>query len=118
MNEEILKIAERTEEGARIISPAGDIDAHTSPLFKEAIDKNIKAGNTHIVFDFTSLNYISSAGIGVLNAALNTLKQSGGRMAIACAGAAVLDTLEIMYFTRKVPARKDIRSAIADVKTV
>jgi anti-anti-sigma factor len=117
MNEEILKIAERAEEGVRIISPAGDIDAHTSPLFREAIDRNIKAGNTRIVFDFTSLNYISSAGIGVLIATLNALKQSGGRMAIACAGSAVLDTLEVMYFTKKVPARKDIRASITDVKT-
>ena len=116
MSEAILKISESVEGGVSVISPAGDIDAHTAPKFKEAIDKQISSGAKNIVFDFSSLNYISSAGIGILNAALNSLKGKGGKMAIAGANAAVLDTLEIMYFTRKVPALKDIKSAVAKVK--
>jgi anti-sigma B factor antagonist len=116
MKEELLKIKESVTDGVCIISPSGDIDAHTSPIFKESIDRSISAGNTMIVFDFTSLNYISSAGIGLLNAALNTLKGKGGKMSIACASPAVLDTLDVMYFTKKVPARNDIQSAISAVK--
>ncbi len=115
MGEAILKIGESSESGATIIAPAGDIDAHTAPQFKESIDKNIGAGNIRIVFDFSKLNYISSAGIGILNAALNTLKGKGGSMSIACAIPSVLDTLDVMYFTKKVPARNDIRSAINEV---
>lgn len=118
MNDAVLKISESMNDGVCIISAAGDIDAHTAPLFKEAIDKNISAGNVLIIFDFKSLNYISSAGIGLLNAALNTLKSKGGKMSIACASPTVTDTLDVMYFTKKVPARKDIQSAITAVKTV
>lgn len=116
MSEAILKISVSVNEGVCIIAPSGDIDAHTAPQFKDAIEKNINSGNIRIVFDFSSLNYISSAGIGLLNAALNSLKGKGGKMSIACASPAVLDTLDVMYFTRKVPARKDIDSAKADVK--
>ncbi len=115
MSEAILKISESVNDGFCIISPAGDIDAHTAPLFKEAIERNITSGNIRLVFDFTSLNYISSAGIGLLNAALNSLKGKGGKMSIACTSSAVLDTLDIMYFTKKVPARNDIQSAVAEV---
>jgi len=116
MGEAILNISVSVVEGVCVISPAGDIDAHTAPLFKEAIEKQINSGAENIVFDFSSLNYISSAGIGILNAALNSLKGKGGRMAIAGAPPAILDTLEIMYFTRKVPALKDLKSAVAQVK--
>jgi anti-sigma B factor antagonist len=115
MSEAILKISESVKEGICVITPSGDIDAHTAPLFKEAIEKNINSGNIRIVFDFSSLNYISSAGIGLLNAALNSLKGKGGKMSIACASPSVLDTLEVMYFTRKVPVKKDLDSAKADV---
>lgn len=118
MNGAILKISTSVNDGVCIISPSGDIDAHTAPLFKEAIEKCISSGNIRIVFDFTSLKYISSAGIGLLNAALNTLKGKGGKMSIACPGPSVLDTLEVMYFTKKVPVKTDVKSSIAEVRPV
>jgi len=115
MGEAILKITEKSSGGACIIVPAGDIDAHTASSFKESIDKNITAGNVRIVFDFSGLNYISSAGIGVLNAALHTLKGKGGKMSIACANKTVYDTLDVMYFTKKVPVRDDLNNSIKEV---
>lgn len=117
MNEALLKIDESVSDGVCIISPSGDIDAHSAPLFKEAIERNISSGNIRIVFNFKSLSYISSAGIGLLNAALNALKGKGGKMSIACANPAILDTLDVMYFTKKVPARRDLQSAITAVKS-
>jgi anti-sigma B factor antagonist len=115
MGEALLKVSDSVNDGICVITPSGDIDAHTAPKFKEAIEKNIVSGNIRIIFDFSSLNYISSAGIGILNAALNSLKGKGGKMSIACATPSVNDTLEVMYFTRKVPVRKDIDSAKKDV---
>ncbi|HEY1406600.1 MAG TPA: STAS domain-containing protein, partial [Spirochaetota bacterium] len=79
---------------------------------KEAIDKAVASGKTKIVFDFSGLNYISSAGIGVLNAALNVLKGKGGAMAIAGAGSTVRDTLDVMYFTKKVDLFPTVADAI------
>lgn len=115
MGEAVLKITEKISGGACIIIPAGDIDAHTAPLFKESIDKNITAGNIRIVFDFSDVNYISSAGIGVLNAALHTVKGKGGKMSIACANKTVYDTLDVMYFTKKISVKNDIESSVNEV---
>lgn len=115
MGEAILKITEKMSEGVCIIAPSGDIDAHTSASFKEAIDKNISAGNLRIVFDFSGLNYISSAGIGVLNASLHTVKGKGGKMSIACASKTVYDTLDVMYFTKKISVKTDLSSSITEV---
>jgi anti-sigma B factor antagonist len=116
MGEAILKITEKITDGVCIIGLSGDIDAHTSPTFKEAIDNNISAGNIRIVFDFSDLNYISSAGIGVLNAALHAVKGKGGKMSIACANKIVYDTLDVMYFTKKITVKNDLNSSIAEVK--
>lgn len=115
MGDAVLNITEKISGGACIIHPAGDIDAHTAPSFKESIDRNISAGKILLVFDFSSLNYISSAGIGILNAALHVLKEKGGKMSIACANKTVYDTLDVMYFTKKVPVRNEIDSSIREV---
>ena len=115
MGEAILKITEKMSDGACVITPAGDIDAHTAASFKESIDNNIAAGSLRIVFDFSSLNYISSAGIGVLNAALHAVKGKGGKMSIACANRVVYDTLDVMYFTKKIPVKNDIASSVKEV---
>ncbi len=115
MGEAFLRISEKISEGICIISAAGDIDAHTSPAFKETIDKNILSGSLRIVFDFSGLNYISSAGIGVLNAALYAVKGRGGKMSIFGVSKTVYDTLDLMYFTRKIPVKTDLASAIVEV---
>jgi anti-sigma B factor antagonist len=107
-----LSIKESEKNGVMIIELTGDVDAHTSPRLKEAIDKAIALNKLKIVFDFTHLNYISSAGIGVLNAALNSLKGRSGKMAIAGAGNAVRDTLEVMYFTKKVDLFPSVNEAV------
>jgi len=98
-----------------VVECVGDIDAHTSSQLRDAIDKNVAAGHVKIVFDFSKLNYISSAGIGVLNAALNTVKSKNGKMAIAAPGDAVRDTLEVMYFHKKVDIHLTVDDAVKRV---
>lgn len=102
MSGALLDISESSLGGKHIIGLTGDIDAKTAPLLKEAIERASAAGNHSIILDFSALNYISSAGIGVMNAALSSLKSKGGGISIAAANKAVMDTLEVMYFTKKV----------------
>lgn len=115
MGEAVLNITEKNQEGVCVITLTGDIDAYTAPSFKDVIDKNFAAGRYRIVFDFSGVNYISSAAIGVLNAALHTVKSKGGAMSIACANKTVHDTLDVMYFTKKVPVKSSVESSIKDV---
>jgi anti-sigma B factor antagonist len=112
MSEAQLSIAEKNEKGVCVISITGDIDAHTAPALKSAIDKAISSGKIKIVFDFSKLNYISSAGIGVFNAALNDIKGKSGSMGIANANKVIEDTLDVMYFTRKVRLYLTVDDAI------
>ena len=111
-----LKLSEAIKGDVCVIKIAGEMDAHTSPAIKDHIEKKANTGIAKFVFDFAELSYISSAGIGVLNATLNIVKAKNGKMSIANANKAVWDTLDVMYFTKKVPIQKDIESAIKAVK--
>lgn len=115
MGEPLLKITEKTQDGVCVITLTGDIDAYTAPSFKDAIDKVFSAKKFRIVFDFANVNYISSAAIGVLNAALHTIKSNDGKMSIACAGKTVRDTLDVMYFTKKVTVTTSLATSIKEV---
>jgi anti-anti-sigma factor len=112
MGDAQLKISETEEGGFTILHLDGDIDAHTSPVLKDAIDKVLTRKKINIIFDFAKLNYISSAGIGILNAALNSIKGLKGKMGIAGANKTVHDTLEVMYFSRKVGIFPTIGEAV------
>jgi anti-anti-sigma factor len=110
-----LKISESVSGSVTILALSGDVDAHTAPVLKDASEKCAAAGKLRIVFDFSGCAYISSAGIGVLNALLNALKSKGGALAIAGANKTIADTLEVMYFTKKVMLYPDTATAVKNL---
>jgi anti-anti-sigma factor len=109
-----LSITESDSNGIRVIALDGEIDAHTVPSLKAALDKSIAAGKIKVMIDATKLGYISSAGIGVFNAALGIIKSKGGKLSIGGAGKTVMDTLEVMYFTKKVDVFTSASDALAN----
>jgi anti-anti-sigma factor len=114
MAQAALSITETDSDGIKIIALDGDLDAHTVPALKASLDKNIASGKVKILLDATKLSYISSAGIGTLNAALATIKGKGGKLSIGGAGKTVYDTLEVMYFTKKVDVFPSLKDALAN----
>jgi len=116
MAEAILKITESKNGNVLILVLEGEIDAHTAPVLKETAEKKIIEGNTKIVFNFAKCTYISSAGIGVLNAILNAVKAKGGVIAVSEANKMITDTFKVMYFTKKVQLYIETAAAVKDLQ--
>ena len=58
--------ASQEPNGASVIALSGQLDAHTAPELEHFLETAIRTENkAKIVLDFTSLEYISSAGLGV-----------------------------------------------------
>lgn len=55
---------------------SGRLDTITAPQLEEEVKASID-GATSLVFDFTDLSYISSAGLRVLLSAQKTMNESG-----------------------------------------
>ena len=74
----------KTTEGSKLtIAIAGRLDTMTSP----ELDKELKGcldGVTELVFDFTSLTYVSSAGLRVLLFAQKQMDSRGTMTVINC----------------------------------
>ena len=61
----------------------GDIDAYSSPSLKDKIVKEIDNGVKRVILNLTNVDYIDSAGLGVLVALLKRIKKEQGVLRIA-----------------------------------
>ncbi len=79
-----LEIVKRFDdnENAWIVSPIGEVDIYTSPVFKEELLKMIEEKAADIIIDGENLVYIDSTGLGVLISALKKAKESNNGITI------------------------------------
>jgi len=74
----ILQYSSSKHGDVTLIRVGGSLDAETSPKFDKKIAGEIQKGTKKIVFNLESLDYIASAGLGVLIGANENLSKSGG----------------------------------------
>lgn len=83
--------------GVSIVKVVGDLDAHVSPEFHKKLEAEVKA-NPKIVLDFSALNYICSAGMGILTASQGLAQKSGGDIILVGLNDEVKQVFETMGF--------------------
>lgn len=59
-----------------VVSPEGEMDIYTSPLFKEEMIKAFNSRNADILVDGSKLKYVDSTGLGALIFILKELKDN------------------------------------------
>lgn len=87
------------EMGGVVVEVAGYLDAHTVVGFEEQMNSLIEAGASRIVVDLEQLNYISSAGIGVLIGLVQRLRRSEGDLVLVRPSSKVYKILDLLGFT-------------------
>ena len=74
-----MQIEKRLEDGCLTLKVAGRLDTNTSPDLEAAL---VLDGVSEIVFDFSRLEYISSAGLRVLMMAQKSMMACKGKMSV------------------------------------
>ncbi len=74
-----MNIEKKLENGCMTLKVDGRLDTNTSPELDDAMKLE---GVNEVVFDFSGLEYISSAGLRVLMAAYKTMVACGGKMSV------------------------------------
>ena len=84
-----------------IIRMNAELDHHLAEEMRQVIDDVIdKRGVTHIVFDFTKVDFMDSAGIGLIIGRYKVAKLFGGDVEIVNARPSVKKVLEMSGITR------------------
>ena len=88
----MIQIDSKLEEGKLTLKVAGRLDTNTSP---ELSDKLSCDGVSSVVFDFSELEYISSAGLRVLMSVQKTVMATGGSVVIVNPNSIVMGVLDM-----------------------
>ena len=88
-----------TPEGVLVIALAGQLDAHTAPDFERLLEKTIREDlRTKIVLDFEPLEYIASAGLGVLMGFIEEVREQGGDIKFGAVPDKIYHVLDLLGF--------------------
>ncbi len=71
-----LKIDEKNE--ISVLNVSGYLDAHTASKFESKIQEIIKSEKYKIILNFAELEYISSAGLGVIMGNIEDIRNHDG----------------------------------------
>jgi len=95
-----------------VLKFSGKLDAQTAPSANDHLKQNIGAGHAKLVLDLSDLSYISSAGLGILNANQAEAKKGGGGIRLAGVRPQVKDVFDLMKFTLLFPMFGNVQDAL------
>jgi anti-anti-sigma factor len=78
----------------------GYIDTYNSTLFQRRITKIINAGYLKLIFSCSTLNYVSSTGIGSFTTFLKMVKKLGGDIVLLDIRPKVFDVFQLLGFAQ------------------
>ncbi len=91
-----MTITTNQENGKLQIALEGRLDTNTAPQLEAELKRSV-SGITELEFDFTGLEYISSAGLRVLLAAQKVMNKQGS-MVLRNVNSMVMEVFEITGF--------------------
>lgn len=112
----MIKIDTKIEDGHYELFVGGDVDASSSIHLDNALSDALKTHNKVIV-DFSELEYISSAGLGVFMSYIQQIESDNISLAIFGLKEKVFQVFEILGLDQLIeicPTREDALSTIGD----
>lgn len=92
---------------------SGYIDTYNSSFFQKQMQKVIDAGFINLVFNCSSLNYVSSTGIGSFTVFLKVVKPKGGDVVLLEIQTKVYEVFQLLGFSQFFNIKNSADEAIA-----
>ncbi|MBU1097217.1 MAG: anti-sigma factor antagonist [Ignavibacteriae bacterium HGW-Ignavibacteriae-2] len=96
----------------RVIDLKGYLDAHTAPELEQEFNKLIDHNDYKVVVNFDELKYISSAGLGVFMAYVETMRENKGDIKFSNMQDDVFNIFDLLGFPVLYEFFKDEKEAI------
>ncbi|KQM78947.1 STAS domain-containing protein [Xylophilus sp. Leaf220] len=87
-----------TRNDVLILRLTGRLDSSSSPELERMVNEQLGAGTQRLVFDFSALDYISSAGLRVILLAGKKLRASKGKLVLVGLRDMVREVFEMSGF--------------------
>lgn len=94
----ILQYSSSKQGNVILIRVGGSLDAETAPKFSKKIDGEISKGAVNILCNLEKLDYIASAGLGVIISANETLRKKGGEVRLSSMNEKIKKIFKLLGF--------------------
>jgi anti-sigma B factor antagonist len=86
-------------DGITLIELSGQLDAHTAPEFERFLEERVhQEKKSKLILDFSALEYISSAGLGVLMGLIEEVRSQSGDMKLINVPEKIYHVLDLLGF--------------------
>lgn len=110
-----MTIEQERREDLLIVRPRGRLDSSSAPEMERLVTEQLDAGVQRLVLDFTSLDYISSAGLRVVLLAGKRLRASKGKLVLTGLQDMVREVFEMSGFLALFAVAPTLEEGIAKV---
>ncbi len=111
-----MELESRKERGAVIVTARGELDSMASGEFDRHLGKWLSKKETFFVIDFSGLEYISSAGLRVIVAAVKTVKPNNGKIHFVGIHGHVLEVFRMSYFLNLFELYDKVEDALNNIR--
>jgi anti-sigma B factor antagonist len=111
----LLEIAEREmSPDITVVELSGRLAlGRESQRIETLVDDLVKRGSTRVIIDMRGVEYMDSAGLGIIALASGRLKESGGSLAVVAPGGRVLELLNMTQISMIVKVCPTVAEAAA-----
>ena len=110
-----MQVLQDREGGAAIITPVGRLDSLAAPVLRNTLAELDAAGERRVVIDLARVDYISSAGLGVLFTLAKRMRETGGGLAICALGDQVRRVFDLAGYAPHFTVTATRAEAVASV---
>lgn len=93
-----IDLKEEVKDDILILRVKGRLDAISSPIAEKKIFAAINNGRTKLLFEFSGVTYLSSAGMRMLLSTLKKLRTLSGHLIVCSVTTNVMDVLKMSGF--------------------
>jgi anti-sigma B factor antagonist len=110
-----LEIQVEEKEGFHIVTPVGELDVYTVPLFRKVILKLEGERRHDIILDLTSLSFVDSSGLGSLIETYQKSQSVNGELAFVIDNPRLLKILKLVDLDRVFKVYPNLGRALQSV---
>lgn len=110
-----MRLEKRSIDDILVVQPIGRLDSTSSPELERVLVENLDAGTKRLLFDFSSLDYISSAGLRVVLLAGKRLRPVQGKMALVGMRDVVREVFEMSGFLSLFAVADNVEDGVTKV---
>ncbi|WP_244788818.1 anti-sigma factor antagonist BldG [Streptomyces sp. BJ20] len=108
-----LSLSTETVGDRTIVRVGGEIDVYTAPKLREQLVELVNDGSFHLVVDMEGVDFLDSAGLGVLVGGLKRVRAHEGSLRLVCNQERILKIFRITGLTKVFPIHTSVEEAVA-----